>query len=271
MLDPDTALRPAPGPESKNSFALARLRRAFVACELLPGGTAAEAEIAERFGLGRAAVRTALARLEAEGFVSVAPRAGWMVVPITGSSVGDVVATWRMFARGLAAATVPPETVRALANIASQADALAGRTEIEVLAATRKLWRSFMAELAASQGSLVAGWIGRCNDLTQRLTHWFERSNPRWIAPRLGPVTDRLAAGDMAGASAALEQISLQLRDWLISCLIRAEDMVLTPTPERTGTAPGRGLGPGTVTTPDINHKKSHGPEWPGRNQQGKS
>lgn len=231
MLDPDvnSPLGQPPAAESKNSFALARLRRAFITCELLPGAIAAEAEIAERFHLGRASVRAALARLEVEGFVRVAPRSGWQVAPITAATIGDVAAAWRMFARGSATMAMEPTTARKLSRIATQADALLGRSEPEVAAVARVLWRTFITELATAQGALVASWMAQCNDLTQRLIFWFERNNARWAPPPLTPIAEALVADDMEAAAAALEHSALHLRGWLIECLIRAEDIVLTP------------------------------------------
>ncbi|RGP35195.1 GntR family transcriptional regulator [Pseudotabrizicola alkalilacus] len=231
MLDPDanSPLGQPPAAESKNSFALARLRRAFITCELLPGASAAEAEIAERFHLGRASVRSALARLEVEGFVHVAPRSGWQVAPITAATVGDVAAAWRLFAHGSDTMTMEPTTARKLSRIAAQADALLGRSEPDVVAVARVLWRTFITDLAAAQGALVAGWMAQCNDLTQRLIFWFERSNARWAPPPLTPIAEALVANDMKAAAAELERSAQSLRDWLIECLIRAEDIVLTP------------------------------------------
>lgn len=231
MFDPNFSFEPAaaPGAESKNSFALSRLRRAFITCELPPGAFVSESEIAERFHLGRAAVRTALTRLDAERFVRVAPRSGWQVTPITGASIGDIISAQRMFARGIGALKFSAEMAHELLQAVTQADALLGRSEAEVLVVARNMRRNFIGRLAAAQGGLVAGWMAQCLDLEQRLIGWFERSNPRWLAQPLTPVAQVIVASDCEGAAKLLEEHFVHLRDWLIECLIRADDMVVAP------------------------------------------
>jgi DNA-binding GntR family transcriptional regulator len=53
-----------------------RLHQAIVRGELLPNERLVELELAEKFGVGRAAVRTALVRLEQEGLVEREPNRG---------------------------------------------------------------------------------------------------------------------------------------------------------------------------------------------------
>lgn len=230
MLDKDAKFQTTPpGIESKGSFALGRLRHALVTCELLPGSFVTEAALDERFLLGRASVRAALARLEVESFVRPAPRAGWQVAPITGASIGDVLSAQRMFACSLAGLSLPEETARALARTATQADALLGRGEAEVVSAARTLRRGFLAVLAGAQGELVAAWMAHCLDLEQRMIIWFERTGPRWSPLPLSPVAEALLAGNGAVAAAALEDNVRQFRGWLAECLMRSKDMILAP------------------------------------------
>ena len=60
--------------ETDESYA--RLYKAIVRGELLPNERLVELELAEKFGVGRAAVRTALVRLEQEGLVEREPNRG---------------------------------------------------------------------------------------------------------------------------------------------------------------------------------------------------
>ena len=65
-------------PRQMNDFAEERLRVAILWCELEPGETVTEAEIAERFGVGRAAARAALERLgDALGLSPVLRPSAW--------------------------------------------------------------------------------------------------------------------------------------------------------------------------------------------------
>src|SRR4051794_12665346 len=80
ILNPSARL---PGADPQIAQAVRRLRTALVRCEIEPGQFVAEQAVAEHFGLGRAAVRTALTALEVAGLVTRRPRQGWRAAPIT--------------------------------------------------------------------------------------------------------------------------------------------------------------------------------------------
>lgn len=80
MLDHDAYASPLP-PQGKGEAAERALRSAIVHCVLAPAERLSEVELAREFGLGRGAVRAALARLQASGFVSSSARSGWSVTP----------------------------------------------------------------------------------------------------------------------------------------------------------------------------------------------
>jgi len=67
----------------KTSEAYQRLRHAIMRLELAPGAGVSEAQLVESFGLSKAAVRAALARLRAEGLVVAEPRRAHVVAPLT--------------------------------------------------------------------------------------------------------------------------------------------------------------------------------------------
>ncbi len=66
------------------------LRRAIVRLELVPGTEISEQQLAARFDLSKANVRSALARLRAERLVLAEPRRGHVVAPLTLRDVSDV-------------------------------------------------------------------------------------------------------------------------------------------------------------------------------------
>ena len=70
--------------------ALETLYRAVVRCELLPGATVSEAELAERFDLRRAAARAAVDRLSVMGLLRPVRRRGYVVKPITLRDLNDL-------------------------------------------------------------------------------------------------------------------------------------------------------------------------------------
>jgi DNA-binding GntR family transcriptional regulator len=67
-----------------------RLRAAIIRVELAPGAPVSEAQLVERFGFTKAAVRAALARLRAEGLVLAEPRRGHVVAPLTMRDVLEI-------------------------------------------------------------------------------------------------------------------------------------------------------------------------------------
>lgn len=77
---------------SSSAHAHERLRRAVVRLELPPGTAVSEQQLAARFGLSKAAVRAALARLRAAGLLLAEPRRGHVVAPLTLRDVSDVYA-----------------------------------------------------------------------------------------------------------------------------------------------------------------------------------
>lgn len=82
------------------------LRRAIVRCELLPGERVSEQVLEERFGHGRAATRAALARLDQEGLVTMVPRQGTIISPVTLRDVRELFDTRRLVEPAAMAAAV---------------------------------------------------------------------------------------------------------------------------------------------------------------------
>lgn len=67
-----------------------RVRRAIVRVELPPGTPISEAQLVARYGLSKAAVRAALARLRADGLVLAEPRRGHRIAPLTMRDVREI-------------------------------------------------------------------------------------------------------------------------------------------------------------------------------------
>jgi DNA-binding GntR family transcriptional regulator len=97
-----------------------RVRQAILAEELLPGQRLVEKELAERFGLGRSAIRTALARLEQEGLVKSEPFRGASVRAIDEAEAVEILearAALESLAARYAARKATPEQVERLEGI----------------------------------------------------------------------------------------------------------------------------------------------------------
>jgi DNA-binding GntR family transcriptional regulator len=75
---------------TSGTAAYERLREAIVRLELAPGAAVSEAQLVDRFGFSKAAVRAGLARLRAEGLVVAEPRRGHVVAPMTMRDVLEI-------------------------------------------------------------------------------------------------------------------------------------------------------------------------------------
>ena len=73
-----------------NEVAFDRIKRDILTCTLGPGEQVTEAQLAERYQLGRAPVRAALLGLAQAGLVRAIPRRGYLIAPITTQDVRDV-------------------------------------------------------------------------------------------------------------------------------------------------------------------------------------
>lgn len=103
-----------------------RLREAILQGELLPGQRLVEKELSERFGLGRAAIRTALAKLEQDGLVESEPYRGAWVRVITEEEAVEILEA-RMALECLAvrhaARKATPEAIARLRQVHAQMEA----------------------------------------------------------------------------------------------------------------------------------------------------
>jgi len=78
----------AQGTETDESYT--RLRQAIVQGDLLPNERLVELDLAQTYGVGRAAIRTALARLEQEGLVEREPNRGARVRAISEAEAVEI-------------------------------------------------------------------------------------------------------------------------------------------------------------------------------------
>lgn len=76
--------------DSLSDTAYTLIKESIVSCELEPGQFIAQAELAEKHGLGITPVREALRRLAQEGFLRALPRIGYEVSPVTPRDVQEI-------------------------------------------------------------------------------------------------------------------------------------------------------------------------------------
>lgn len=163
--------------EKLADFAHARLRDAFVRCDIDPGAVITESAMARRLGLGKAPVRTALARLEAEGWVEPAARRGYLVAPITLGSIGDIFEMRRALEPLLAQATPTASDAAEIGRQRDMASALrpaaSAAAKSSAMTAAREV-RNLL--LQATGNRLLQATLSRLWDLSDRLDHFLERA-----------------------------------------------------------------------------------------------
>ena len=101
------------------------LREAIVLGDLAPGETLREDGLAERWGLGRAPIRSALARLVDDGLVETKPQSWTRVTPVIDREVRDAVQVVRSMHELAVALAVPRMSDGELAEMAGHERAFA--------------------------------------------------------------------------------------------------------------------------------------------------
>lgn len=96
------------------------LRQRIMRCEIAPGATLDASEIAQQYEVSKTPVRDAMQRLAADGLVTILPRSGYRVAPITFQAVHEILdlrAAIGPHAARQAARYATPEDVAELRNI----------------------------------------------------------------------------------------------------------------------------------------------------------
>ncbi len=188
MYDPDSPFTSGDGekslrPQQKTDFAESRLYQAVISCELRPGTSSTEAELADRFGIGRAAVRVALARLSALALMAPQPRLGWRVQPISGGLIGDVIEARQRIEPALAASRPGPEARAEMHSYAERIEAIAGQRHQEVVDSRRSYERRFRDQLASGINPLLFGFLKTLWDQSTRITNFLEADGAAHLPP----------------------------------------------------------------------------------------
>jgi DNA-binding GntR family transcriptional regulator len=223
MLDTSSPLAQslAPAGEAKNIFALKRLRRAIIACELKPGAAVSEREIAERYGLGRAATRVALTTLASEGFVTAQARHGWRVLPVSGALVGHVLSARHAIEPMLATIALSPAEAAALYGNVNLVAAIRERSDHQSVMTARVTDRQIMDQLAAHAGGFVGRWLGQIWNHVERIAAFFDGEDGHFHAADRARLIEALAARNTAAARTEIEREIARFKDFATDRLLR--------------------------------------------------
>ncbi|KUZ81231.1 GntR family transcriptional regulator [Burkholderia ubonensis] len=208
-IDAPPARRPPASSASLAERAYALIQRDIITMRLKPGAALNEAELVARTGIGRTPVHQAVHRLVLEGLLSVIPRKGLMVQPL---SLDDIVAITDVrrvneaHCVELAARHATPDDFARLAALLDDGETRADAHDVEGM---MELDRAFHLTIGAAARNPVLAEILR--GLHERsLRFWFVTlSAPDHLADvqrEHRELFERLAARDAAGARAAVER-----------------------------------------------------------------
>ncbi|WP_375690295.1 GntR family transcriptional regulator [Pseudooceanicola sp. LIPI14-2-Ac024] len=229
-------------PAQKTSFAEDRLKVAVQSCELAPGSISTEAQISDRFGLGRAAVRVALARLSALGLVHPIPRAGWKVLPVTGALIGDVISARRQVEPCLAEARPAPAALARMEELAEMIEVLDGQGDRAALTTRRSYERELLETLSDAVGNrLMAHFLVGLWDHSDRILRFLEPQAARPLAPCCARALARAAGAGDAAAIVELRMADIAaFQEFAVAGLMR-DRTELGVSPDAADAAPNNG------------------------------
>lgn len=214
MLDRSPfSLPKPPAAESDITFASRRLRQALVRCELNPGTYVHEGDLAQHFGLGRAAVRVALTELATAGFVARHARQGWRVAAVDGALASAIIDARTRIEPALVEKPLDERSVALLGSLRGAIDAVIGRDDPSARTMAQQLCRQAFDLLAQRAGGFIAVWLRDLWDHTERLTRALELAGAVVPAADPRPLLDALLHGDRAAALLALQEEQKRFSD----------------------------------------------------------
>jgi len=109
------------------------VKNSIINGRLKPGERVPEHEIAESFGISRTPIREAFRQLESEGFITVIPRKGAVVSPITIKDVSEFYSIKSLlegYAAGMACAKFTEKELKRLSQINRQMQRCAAKNDV---------------------------------------------------------------------------------------------------------------------------------------------
>lgn len=144
--------------ESATTRVYTALKRAILTCELAPGATLFEGQLAERLEVSKTPIRDALGMLVHEGFVTVQPRRGYRVSDITLADVTEVFQMRMLLepaAAELAAERATADQLRRLQELAEESYVYGELPTYEEFVIKNRDFHVLLAE-ASGNGRLAA-------------------------------------------------------------------------------------------------------------------
>lgn len=218
----------ATGEGQISSLLYDRIKHDILTLELRPGTKVSEQSLAVRYGLSKAPVRSALAKLVQEGLVATKPRSGHFVAPITLPDMEDLYGMRRLLlpaAARLAAGRVTAE-LRDAAETALSMEL--DQSDPEAVLAFCLANRDFIVAFAKASGNaLLASFVASLEDRALRILYLMSTSQERTetFREQYQAIYDSLLAGDAAGAEAAVLKALLESENDALKAAMRLPGM----------------------------------------------
>ena len=239
MLDASGPIQ-SDGETRQGDIAFQMLRADIVACRIAPGSSVSEAELAERYRLGKAGIRRALVRLIERDWVQALPRRGYLVKPITLRDIGEIFELRRM---------IEPVAVRHAAgrsdvNRLRQLDAICGSGFMARDTASQATWlqahrQLHLALVTAGGNERLADVFEPLWDETERLIYHtgLMRSRAADLRHDHAALIAALATGRGDDAASAVDDELARLQRLIVDVALETPSM-LAPAPPLAEAAP---------------------------------
>lgn len=174
---PVVTLLPTSKPKALTGAALserayAEIKQRIICCEFRPGEPINEAQVGALLGFGRTPVHQALHRLEIEGLVTILPRKGVLVAPLSLNEVLDMIevrVTNEMLCVKLAAERADANDFKAMREIIARSPDLIAQRDLGALMALDLKFH--LAISSASRNRVLADLLRNLHEKQARF--WF--------------------------------------------------------------------------------------------------
>jgi DNA-binding GntR family transcriptional regulator len=186
-----------------------RIKRDIIVCALEPGQPFTEEQLAEEYGVGRAAVRSAVKRLYQEQLVQVGAAKRYAIAPITLKHAQDVYQMRLLLepaAARMAAGTLRPEQIEELERVGTAQYELGDAKSAEDFLRSNT---KFHVEVARASGNeIMAEMVASLLDRAERLNHLSHMLGDRneEAVHEHHELLDALSKGDGERAEAVMRQ-----------------------------------------------------------------
>lgn len=191
---------PEPGPpESKTTYAHARLRQEIIDGSIRPGEPLRQADLARRFGISPTPVREALRLLEAEGMISYSSHRGATVAELSEDRIRDLYllrSSTESLATRLAVERMQPDAFEEIEDVHARLSKAVpeSSTRGEQLAAWNREWhhRIYTAGSPFIGAQIMTLW----RMFPARTTTWQDPAVVDRFMEQHGRIMDAMVAGD---------------------------------------------------------------------------